>query len=240
MFKATSVNTIHRIHLCRRTQQLVFLVLAWLVVVPCVQVQSLLISPFQPTTGKLRRSLSDHAFQGPTRNNQIDMTLWKQHQQQQQHGKVLRSTTIYTPWITISSRRRHPTCNRATANDDDPQTEPKNTFSFAQRIESTKSALVGLVAGGVALAPVSFLHNCLWFGENNLYHNPLGQFEFDTDMGSLEAALFAIVYRYCLRRDDEENPQLNQGIVTAFVLTRTLSQIQVPTYCSAVPLTCEF
>lgn len=55
-------------------------------------------------------------------------------------------------------------------------------------------------------------------------------------MGSLEGALFAIVYRYAIRDDD--NPMLNQGAVGAFVLVRTLSRITTPTYCSAIPLSC--
>jgi len=55
-------------------------------------------------------------------------------------------------------------------------------------------------------------------------------------MGSLEAALFAIVYRYAIRGD--ENPMLNQGVVGAFVFVRTLSRVQVPRYCSAAPLSC--
>jgi len=57
-------------------------------------------------------------------------------------------------------------------------------------------------------------------------------------MGSLEAALFAIVYRYAIRGD--ENPMLNQGVVGAFVFVRTLSRVQVPRYCSAAPLSCKF
>mmetsp|Transcript_17425 Transcript_17425/g.25163 ORF Transcript_17425/g.25163 Transcript_17425/m.25163 type:complete len:104 (+) Transcript_17425:425-736(+) len=56
-------------------------------------------------------------------------------------------------------------------------------------------------------------------------------------MGSLEAALFAIVYRYCIRED--ENEQLNQGVLGAFVLVqKTLSKIQIPLYCTAAPLDC--
>jgi len=56
-------------------------------------------------------------------------------------------------------------------------------------------------------------------------------------MGSLESALFAIVYRYCVREEDD-NDMLNMGVVGAFVITRTLSRIQVPSYCTAVPLDC--
>lgn len=108
-------------------------------------------------------------------------------------------------------------------------------FSFAQRIESTKAVVVGAVAGGVALTPFSALHNILLDNGGHVA-NGVAQWEFDTDMGSIEAGLFAIVYRYCIRED--ENPMLNQGVIGAFALTRILSKIQVPNYCSFAPLSC--
>lgn len=109
-------------------------------------------------------------------------------------------------------------------------------FSFGQKIESTKTAVVGLLAGGIALTPFALIHDVFLGGD--FVRNGLAQWEFDTDMGSIEAALFAIVYRYCIREDD--NPMLNQGVIGAFVLVRALSKIQVPAYCSAVPLNCKF
>ena len=132
------------------------------------------------------------------------------------------------------------TSQSAMVSDEDTNENRKDTFSFAQRIESTKSGMVGLFAGGIALAPISAVHNLLFAYDGPLRtvtHN-LAQFEFDADAGSVEAALFAIVYRYCLRIGDDDNPQLNQGVIAAFAVTRTLSKIQVPGYCSAVPLNC--
>ena len=129
----------------------------------------------------------------------------------------------------------------AISNNDDND-DKKNTFSFAQRIESTKSGIVGLITGSIALAPISAVHNLLFAYDGSIRtvtHN-LAQFELDADAGALEAALFAIVYRYCLRQGDDDNPQLNQGVIGAFAVTRTLSKIQVPGYCSAVPLNCTF
>ena len=64
----------------------------------------------------------------------------------------------------------------------------------------------------------------------------LAQWEFDTDAAAVAAGLFAIVYRYCIRQDD--NPQLNQGVIGAFVILRTVSRINIPLYCTAVPLNC--
>jgi hypothetical protein len=108
-------------------------------------------------------------------------------------------------------------------------------FSFAQRIESIKAAMVGALSGGIAVAPFGFIHNVLF---NDGSGAGVAQFEFDTDMGSLEAALFALVYRYAVRED--VNPQLQQGVIGAFVLVRTLSRIHVSSTCAAVPLRCEF
>ena len=93
------------------------------------------------------------------------------------------------------------------------------------------------MAGGIALTPAAAFHDIL-VGNGSLVRNGVAQWEFDTDMGSLEGALFAIVYRYCIRQD--KNDMLNQGVIGAFVLTRTLSRIQVPSYCSSIPLDCKF
>lgn len=65
------------------------------------------------------------------------------------------------------------------------------------RIESIKSGVAGGVAGAIALAPMAALHD-IAYGEGTVV-NGLAQWEFDTDMGVLQAALFAIVYRYCVR-----------------------------------------
>jgi hypothetical protein len=46
------------------------------------------------------------------------------------------------------------------------------------------------------------------------------------------------VYRYAVRDDD--NPMLNQGVIGAFVLARTLSAIQVSDTCTSPPLICKF
>lgn len=56
-------------------------------------------------------------------------------------------------------------------------------------------------------------------------------------MGSLQSALFAIVYRYCVREEDD-NEMLNIGVVGAFVVVRTLARVRVPGYCTAAPLDC--
>ena len=98
---------------------------------------------------------------------------------------------------------------------------------MSQRIESVKCAALGALSGSVAMAPVAFYH----------YAGNLPQFELMTDMGALQGALFAIVYRYAIRTD--VNPMLNQGVLGAFVLVRTLPTIQASPQCSALPLSCK-
>lgn len=109
-----------------------------------------------------------------------------------------------------------------------------NKFGFVERIDSIKSFMIGAIVGGVALAPISAVHELVF--PTLAESNGLAQFEFDTDMGSIQAGLFSIIYRYCIREDN--NPQLNSGIVGGFIIIRTLSRIMVPSYCTAVPLSC--
>lgn len=113
---------------------------------------------------------------------------------------------------------------------------PKSEFNFPQRIESIKAGVVGLIAGGLALAPIAAFHDILFPGDS--IANGVAQWEFDTDTGSITTALFAIVYRYCVRDGEEKNEMLQMGVVGAFVLVRTLARIRVPVYCSAAPLDC--
>ena len=67
-----------------------------------------------------------------------------------------------------------------------------------------KTAAVGLLAGGIASTPFIALHDIPAYGA--------ASWEFDTDMGSLQSALFAIVYRYCVRKGDDSD-MLNMGVV---------------------------
>ena len=103
-----------------------------------------------------------------------------------------------------------------------PPAEPKPRWSepidqFFERIESTKAAVAGLFAGSVASAVPTLL----------LHLDNIGQAEFNIDQIAIMSALFAIVYRYAVRADG--NPQLKQGCVAAFVLTRTLGAVVTPT-----------
>ena len=60
--------------------------------------------------------------------------------------------------------------------------------------------------------------------------------EFSIDALAFSLALFGLCYRYGIRRDN--NPNLKQGLVGTFILTRALVSIHVPTSCSSIPLDC--
>jgi len=109
-------------------------------------------------------------------------------------------------------------------------------FSFAQRIESIKTGVVGLLAGGISLTPIAAIHDIVFPGDS--IPGGAAQWEFDTDMGSIETALFAIVYRYCVREGEEKNEMLGMGVIGAFVVVRTLSRVRVSSYCTYAPLDC--
>ena len=117
-------------------------------------------------------------------------------------------------------------------NDDDEvvaSSGGENKFSFFQRIESIKAAAMGAISGSILSAPVLALHDLPNYG--------IASWEFDVDMSALQGALFAIVYRYCVRENDD-NDMLSTGVVGAFVLVRMTSRVRVPGYCTSLPLNC--
>ena len=97
-----------------------------------------------------------------------------------------------------------------------PKRESK--FDLAQRIESTKAGAVGFATGATVLLPFNLLHTLMSESVDKT-----SQFAFSTSVGAIEAALFSIVYRYCVRDGEESNAQLGQGVAGAFAITRALS-----------------
>ena len=140
--------------------------------------------------------------------------------------QLLAKTDASHGFLTLQTMPRNSRLYDSTNNNDSEK------FGFFQRIESIKCLAIGGISGSIGFALVGFIQDII------IEHSTLAQWEFDTDMAALQGGLFAIVYRYCIRQDT--NPQLNQGVLGAFVLTRTLSSINVPTYCSAIPLNCEY
>ena len=132
--------------------------------------------------------------------------------------------------VTIST----PTTTRLQSSLDDDDEK----FGLAQRIDSVKSLVVGALVGSLASAIPEAAHQLILARAWDLPTKAaLAQFEFDCDAAAVMAGLFAIVYRYGVRQD-VTNPQLNQGLIGAFVVTRALSRVTLPSYCTAITLNC--
>jgi hypothetical protein len=148
-------------------------------------------------------------------------------------GKSLRNPPSRD--LSYQERSRHPCSLRSNSGKWSSilrgSTQGDDKFGFRQRFASIQCLLLGAFVGSIAQAPVSLLHDTFFHGGG------LAQWEYDTDMAAITGGLFAIVYRYCIR-EDTGNPQLNQGVISALVLTRTLPQVKIPSYCQAIPLNC--
>ncbi len=107
-------------------------------------------------------------------------------------------------------------------------------FTLAERLESTKAALVGgLGALGVTVGVLG-VNRVLqagipisrtpwsWAGWGDwglgMWLGAIG-----CAIAALSGALFALTYRYAVRRDG--NPQLKGGVILAFTLVRSLAQV---------------
>lgn len=101
-----------------------------------------------------------------------------------------------------------------------PEPEREDKFTFAQKIESTKAGIAGLVTGASVLLPFTAVSTLVSDSSNKG-----AQFGLDTAIGGVESALFAIVYRYCVRDGEESNAQLGNGVAGAFAITRALSSV---------------
>jgi hypothetical protein len=101
-----------------------------------------------------------------------------------------------------------------------------------ERIESVKAAVVSTVAGSFANAPFSVMGGLLFDGGRLT-----PTWEFSNDALALQLFLFGVVYRYAVRTD--ENPNLKQGVVGAFAVSRVLNMIRIDdAVCSSLPLNC--
>lgn len=118
---------------------------------------------------------------------------------------------------------------RPASSDNDKWAIGAQIDDFMQRIESGKVAVISGVAGSVAEAFPSFFTDVA-FGHS------IPQWEFNTDMFAVEAALFGLVYRYAVREDG--NKDLKDGVVGAFAFTRALSMVKTSTTCIPIPLRC--
>ena len=97
------------------------------------------------------------------------------------------------------------------------------------RIQSVKFGAISALSGSLISAPVSVAYAFL----NSEFN---AQWEFQTDTFAILLFLYGLIYRYTIR--DSTNPQIKLGLITSFVLTRTLSELKLPDYCIAFPLNC--
>jgi hypothetical protein len=108
---------------------------------------------------------------------------------------------------------------------------------LAERINSGKAAIAGALVGSIAFAPVDLVVQQFILtggGVGGVEGAWLPQWEFNTDQMALQGALFAVVYRYATRED--QNPMLKQGVVGGFTLVRALPLVKVSAACEAIPL----
>ena len=97
-------------------------------------------------------------------------------------------------------------------------------FTPAERLESLKAALCGAICAGVLSLAQLLSHR--WPSLTSLppFSSLAGLTLLVTGaIALLSGALFALTYRYTIRRDD--NPQLKAGVVLAFTLVRGLAQV---------------
>jgi len=117
--------------------------------------------------------------------------------------------------------------------------DESNVFGMTQRIESAKCLALGALVGSLACAPLAAIHQAYFsqFFTPVLMTTAKAQWEWAVDAAAVQGGLFAVVYRYCVRTDN--NPQLGQGVVGAFAFTRTLGGVVMPKYCKPLPLDCK-
>jgi hypothetical protein len=85
-----------------------------------------------------------------------------------------------------------------------------------ERVESLKTVAVSALTGSIASAPLGFFDG-IASGFNTDW------FVHDVTTGWFLYALFGLVYRYAVRRDG--NYQLKQGVVGAFAITKTITDM---------------
>lgn len=98
-----------------------------------------------------------------------------------------------------------------------------------EKLESVKAAVFSAIGGSLAVIPYALIKGAL------LHFN--SEWEFNIDgLLILTAPLFGITYRYAIRRDN--NPNLKQGVIGAFVITRAVATVKVADICTSIPLNC--
>lgn len=103
-----------------------------------------------------------------------------------------------------------------------------SSFTAAERINSLKFAIVGGISAGLISLMILILHRVSVLGASQILVGPIVSMANLTMLvngaiAGVSGGLFALVYRYAVRQDN--NMQLNMGVVTAFTLVRGLAQV---------------
>lgn len=102
--------------------------------------------------------------------------------------------------------------------------------SAAERIESLKAGIIGMLSTPIALlltAGIALLSNESLLGTEGMAIDQIPTLSTLVHGGTtaLSGFLFGVTYRYIVRQDT--NPQLKTGAVMAFGLVRGLAQLQI-------------
>lgn len=105
-----------------------------------------------------------------------------------------------------------------------------SSFTDAERIESLKVAIAGGISAGIISLSILVINRIFVFGLEAITLTLASGMAtltllVNTGTAGLSGALFALVYRYTIRKD--QNPQLNAGVVFAFTLVRGLALVDV-------------
>jgi hypothetical protein len=146
-------------------------------------------------------------------------------------GIIRRHQYSHQPINTQSNlnHRHHKSLLAAGSNDGDQKWETMMEDETGEKIESVKAAVFSAIGGSLAVIPYAILKGAV------LHFN--ADWEFNCDgLLILTAPLFGITYRYAIRRDN--NPNLKQGVIGAFVITRAVASLKVADICTSIPLNC--
>lgn len=103
-----------------------------------------------------------------------------------------------------------------------------SAFTDAERIVSLKAAMLGGFCAGLVSLMILGVHRALVMGTvvsfSGMFSNMTNlTFLVNGAIAALSGALFALTYRYAIRKD--QNVQLNAGVVLAFSLVRGLALV---------------
>ena len=96
------------------------------------------------------------------------------------------------------------------------------------RVASIKSAAISTLGGVLGSLPIA--------AAIGYYDHFSPQWEFSHDSLAVWLFLYGVVYRYAVRND--VNPQLKTGVIGAFAIVRALNMVDVPSFCTPIPLNC--